>query len=76
MSGVFVRNGPNPQLRPTGGYHWFDGDGMVHAVRICHGSASYMNKYVKTQRFMKEKDLGYPAYSKVQGLQLTQHVTV
>ena len=44
----------------------FDGDGMVHAVRIKDGGVTYRNKFVRTQRFLKEKKLGYPAYSKVQ----------
>ena len=22
LSGMYSRNGPNPQLHPTGGYHW------------------------------------------------------
>lgn len=26
LSGMFVRNGPNPQFSPIGQYHWFDGD--------------------------------------------------
>ena len=43
----------------------FDGDGMVHAVRIEDGAVTYTNKFVRTQRFMKEKKLGYPAYAKV-----------
>lgn len=30
LSGMFVRNGPNPQRSPIGHYHWFDGDGMLH----------------------------------------------
>eukprot|EP00752_Nemacystus_decipiens_P007044 g6317.t1 len=47
--GEFARNGPNPRFVPKGGYHWFDGDGMVHAVRLkSSGSASYSNRYVKT----------------------------
>ena len=33
LSGMFVRNGPNPQFNPMGEYHWFDGDGMLHGVR-------------------------------------------
>lgn len=29
VCGEFVRNGPNPRFMPKGGYHWFDGLGMV-----------------------------------------------
>lgn len=29
MNGEFARNGPNSRFAPKGGYHWFDGDGMV-----------------------------------------------
>lgn len=28
LSGMFLRNGPNPQFSPIGQYHWFDGDGI------------------------------------------------
>lgn len=38
--------GPNPALTPVGGYHWFDGDGMLHGVRIKDGRASYANHFV------------------------------
>ena len=34
ISGMFVRNGPNPQFSPIGNYHWFDGDGMVHGIGL------------------------------------------
>ena len=42
VRGVFLRNGPNPAFRPKLGpkrYHWFDGDGMVHWVRLGGGGA-------------------------------------
>src|SRR5262245_45585512 len=49
LDGMFVRNGPNPQFPPLGNYHWFDGDGMLHGVRIRDGVASYRNRYVRTE---------------------------
>lgn len=56
LSGMFVRNGPNPQFTPLGQYHWFDGDGMLHGVRISNGKASYRNRYVQTRGFKIERD--------------------
>src|SRR5919202_2651140 len=58
IDGLFVRNGPNPQFDPAGGYHWFDGDGMVHGVRIQEGQASYRNRYVRTVRCQPEHAAG------------------
>lgn len=34
LDGTLSRNGPNPQFAPRGRYHWFDGDGMVHAFTL------------------------------------------
>ena len=34
LSGVYLRNGPNPRFEPKGMYHPFDGDGMDHAITI------------------------------------------
>jgi hypothetical protein len=31
LRGAIYRNGPNPQFEPRGHYHWFTGDGMIHA---------------------------------------------
>ena len=55
LSGMIVRNGPNPQFPPIGQYHWFDGDGMLHGVQISNGKASYRNRYVQTQKFQIER---------------------
>ncbi|WP_413201304.1 carotenoid oxygenase family protein [Nostoc piscinale] len=58
LSGMFVRNGPNPQYSPIGQYHWFDGDGMLHGVRISGGKAVYRNRYVQTQKWETEHEAG------------------
>lgn len=36
LSGCFLRTGPNPAFLPMGGYHWFDGDGMVRLWEPAH----------------------------------------
>lgn len=58
LSGMFVRNGPNPQFSPIGQYHWFDGDGMLHGLRVKNGKASYCNRYVRTHKFQIENQEG------------------
>ncbi|MGD1911772.1 MAG: carotenoid oxygenase family protein [Rivularia sp. (in: cyanobacteria)] len=58
LSGMFVRNGPNPQWQPKGQYHWFDGDGMLHGVRISNGKASYRNRYVRSRGWQIEHEAG------------------
>lgn len=58
LDGMFVRNGPNPQFPPLRGYHWFGGDGMLHGVRIKDGKASYRNRWVRTEGFVKEREAG------------------
>lgn len=58
LSGMFLRNGPNPQFEPIGHYHWFDGDGLLHGVRITNGKASYRNRYVRTKGFLIEHEAG------------------
>jgi len=47
LTGVYMRNGPNPKNGPTG--HWFLGNGMLHGLRIEKGKAAwYRNRYVQT----------------------------
>src|SRR5687768_4409400 len=40
LDGMFLRNGPNPQFPPKRNYHLFEGDGMIHGVRVRGGKAS------------------------------------
>ena len=49
LNGTFFRAGPNPAFEPEGRYHWFDGDGMVHAIKIEDGRASYRNRWVESE---------------------------
>jgi carotenoid cleavage dioxygenase-like enzyme len=58
LDGTFVRNGPNPQFQPLGGYHWFAGDGMLHGVTLRDGTARYRNRYVRTEGWVREREAG------------------
>jgi len=41
LRGTLYRNSPNPQFAPRDqNYHWFIGDGMVHAFHIADGPRS------------------------------------
>ena len=58
LHGAYVRNGPNPRHRAQGRHHWFDGDGMLHALRFDGGEARYMNRWVRTPGLAKETEAG------------------
>ena len=58
LDGTLYRNGPNPQFAPRGHYHWFGGDGMVHAFTLENGRATYRNRWVRTPRFELERTAG------------------
>ncbi|KAF4360968.1 hypothetical protein F8388_016777 [Cannabis sativa] len=65
LNGEFVRVGSNSKFAPVAGYHWFDGDGMVHGVRIKDGKATYVSRYVKTSRLKQEEYFGGSKFLKV-----------
>ena len=65
LSGEFVRNGPNPKYVPKGGYHWFDGDGMLHGVRIKDQKITYLNRYVRTKRLQDEEKADRVIYPRI-----------
>ncbi|CAN8325222.1 unnamed protein product [Cochlearia groenlandica] len=65
LDGAYIRNGPNPQFLPRGPYHLFDGDGMLHAIRIRRGKATLCSRYVKTYKYNVENRSGAPVMPNV-----------
>jgi carotenoid cleavage dioxygenase len=65
LNGMFVRNGPNPQFPPILNYHWFEGDGMLHGVRIQDGKASYRNRWIRTAAWREANEAGEEVYPSV-----------
>lgn len=65
LNGEFVRVGPNPKFAPVAGYHWFDGDGMIHGLRIKDGRATYVSRYVRTSRLRQEEFFGGAKFMKI-----------
>lgn len=63
LNGVYVRNGPNPRFEAPGRHHWFDGDAMLHAVKLEDGEATYRNRYVRTPGFLREQEAGRALWS-------------
>ncbi|MGH9081257.1 MAG: carotenoid oxygenase family protein [Acidimicrobiales bacterium] len=52
LDGRLLRNGPNPSVvsAEEADYHWFSGDGMIHAITLGGGKAlGYRNRWVRTR---------------------------
>jgi carotenoid cleavage dioxygenase len=58
LEGALYRNGANPQFAPRGKYHWFDGDGMIHGFYFENGRVSYKNRWVRTEKWQRERAAG------------------
>lgn len=58
LDGLYARNTENPLHEAISGYHPFDGDGMVHAIRFRGGRASYRNRFVRTVGLEAEQEAG------------------
>lgn len=54
LHGAYFRNGPNPVHAPQTLHHWFDGDGMLHAIHFENGKAEYRNRYIRSDDFKAE----------------------
>jgi carotenoid cleavage dioxygenase len=48
LRGTLLRNGPNPIAADPAMYHWFGGDGMLHAIELRDGGARYRNRWART----------------------------
>ncbi len=63
LRGTLFRNGSgrndlNGQWFP----HWFDGDGMISAIRFDNAGIRYLNRYVRTQNYIDETRAGHIRY--------------
>ncbi|MGB5811074.1 MAG: carotenoid oxygenase family protein [Polyangiales bacterium] len=67
LFGAYVRNGPNSVFAPPNLYHWFDGDGMVHAVYFRDGKASYRSRLIPTAALREETERGEALWPGVMG---------
>ncbi|KAI3472931.1 hypothetical protein Pfo_030886 [Paulownia fortunei] len=65
LDGAYIQNGPNPQFIPHGSSHLVDGDGMLHSIKISRGKATFCSRFVKTYKYMVERDLGYPVFPNI-----------
>jgi carotenoid cleavage oxygenase len=63
LNGSLLRNGPNPAVVPAdeSDYHWFSGDGMIHAISLSDGKpVGYRNRWVRTRALAAELDTALP----------------
>lgn len=67
LNGVFARIGPNPRATTNGDYHWFDGNGMIHGVKIGNQSASllYHSNQLKIPRQLEQDRIGLVVYFQI-----------
>ncbi|KAL2844127.1 carotenoid oxygenase [Aspergillus pseudoustus] len=57
IDGVFYRVMPDPQLPPfIEDDPWFNGDGNISAFRIHEGRVSFQQRYVRTEKFVRERE--------------------
>ncbi len=70
LSGMYIRNGPNPLFEPRGGYHMFDGDAMLHRVVFGDGQPVYRSRWIRTSALEAEIAAGRSLYGGLGGLHL------
>ncbi|KAJ6897103.1 hypothetical protein NC651_023093 [Populus alba x Populus x berolinensis] len=50
---------------PNGPLHLFEGDGMLHSLKLSGGQATHCSRYVKTYKYMLEKEAGFPIFPNI-----------
>ncbi|GJT00335.1 9-cis-epoxycarotenoid dioxygenase NCED6, chloroplastic [Tanacetum coccineum] len=69
LSGIYLRNGAKPYFKPKGGHHFFDGDGMIHTVKLGpNNTACYSSRFTRTNRLEQEVLLGRACFPKPIGV--------
>ncbi|MHB8670342.1 MAG: carotenoid oxygenase family protein [Acidimicrobiales bacterium] len=64
LSGTLYRIGPaRHDVHGERYRHWFDGDGMVHALGLSGGVATYRNRFVRTAKKADEDAAGRRLYA-------------
>jgi carotenoid cleavage dioxygenase-like enzyme len=59
LTGVYLRNGPNPRFTPLGSYTYpMEGDAMLHGVWLEGGRARYRNRWVRTKGMEADERAG------------------
>jgi len=58
LNGMYVINGPNQRFKPRSKYHYYDGDGMLHAIRFNGSRVAYTSKWIRTLAFIEEERQG------------------
>lgn len=52
LEGMYIRNGTNQKHASSGKMHMFDGDAMLHCVKLSGGKADfYANSWIQTRRY-------------------------
>ncbi|WP_293060124.1 carotenoid oxygenase family protein [Okeania sp. SIO2B3] len=54
LSGIYMRNSPNPFLKPSTYNYPLEGDGMIHAVYFKDGKVSYQNRWILTDSLLQD----------------------
>ncbi|MCU0534382.1 MAG: carotenoid oxygenase family protein [Hydrococcus sp. Prado102] len=68
LEGTLFRNGPGLlDIHGTPIRHPFDGDGMISAISFQNGRVHYRNRFVRTEGYVKEREVGKILYRGVFG---------